>query len=206
MVIMYNGKATESDWVTMQWLHCCNVVHCFMTTHTVLPNIVTVHKRVEIKMVNKSVPLHKFTDLCQEFMWLTLSSTDNPSPLFDAIVPIALGCQLSSAFVTYRYSNKLAATLIKKIKRSVPAWFFGYWINIQGYRLEMVCKLMESFDVDATLLARFSKFDSITLTVMTTFCDSDKQLDSVEANLGIDQGWEANSDVFGGPRVDVVGP
>jgi hypothetical protein len=71
MVIMYNGKATESNWVTMQRLHHCNVVHCFMTTHTVLPNIVTIHKRVKIEMADKSVPPHKFTDLCQEFMWLT---------------------------------------------------------------------------------------------------------------------------------------
>jgi hypothetical protein len=56
----------------------------------------------------------------------------------------------------------------------------------------MVCKLMESFDVDATLLARFSEFDPATLKVTTTFGDVDKQLDSVEANLGIDQGWNAD--------------
>jgi hypothetical protein len=121
-------------------------------------------------------------------MWLTSSSTDNLIPLFDAIVPIALGHQLGSAIVTYCSDNQLAAALIKKIKCSIPAWFFGYWINVQGYRLEMVCKLMESFDVNATLLACFSKFDSLTLTVTTTFEDSDEQLDSVEVNLGIDQG------------------
>ena len=44
MVILYNCKATESNWVTMQQLRCCNAVHCFMTTHTVFPNIVTIHK------------------------------------------------------------------------------------------------------------------------------------------------------------------
>jgi hypothetical protein len=69
----------------------------------------------------------------------------------------------------------------------------------------MVHKLMESFYVDAALLACFSEFDSATLTGTTTFGDSDEQLDSMETNLGIDQGWEANSEVFGGPRVDVVG-
>ncbi len=69
----------------------------------------------------------------------------------------------------------------------------------------MVRKLMESFDVDAALLARFSEFDSATLFVMNTFGDSDEQLDSVEADLGIDQGWEADSKVFRGTRVDVVG-
>jgi hypothetical protein len=95
VVVMYNSKATESDQVTMQWLHCCSVFHCFMTTHTMLPNIVTIHKQVEIEMANKSVPPHKFTDLCQAFMWLTSSSTDNPIPLFDAIIPFALGPQLA---------------------------------------------------------------------------------------------------------------
>ncbi len=58
MVVMYNAKATESNWVTMQRLCHCNVVHCFITTHTVLPNIVTVHKQVKIEMTIKSVPLH----------------------------------------------------------------------------------------------------------------------------------------------------
>jgi hypothetical protein len=205
MVIMYNGKATESDRVTMQQLRHCIVVHCFMTTHTVLPNIITIHKRVKIEMAHKSVPPHKFTELCQEFMWLTLSSTDNPIPLFDAIIPIAFGHQLGSAIVTYRSDNESAAALIKKIKCSIPAWFFGHWINVQGYRLELVCKLIESFDVDATLLACFSEFNSTTLIVTTTFGDSDEQLDSVEVNLGIDQRWEANSEVFGGPMVDMVG-
>jgi hypothetical protein len=111
----------------------------------VLPKILTIHKQVKIEMADKSVPPHKFTDLCQEFMWLILSSTDNPIPLFDAILPIASGHQLGSAIVTYHSDNESAAALIKKIKRSVAAWFFGYWINVQGCRLEMVCALMEFF-------------------------------------------------------------
>ena len=69
----------------------------------------------------------------------------------------------------------------------------------------MVCKLMESFDVNAALLAWLSEFDSATLTVMTTFGDPDKQLDRVDADLGIDEGWEANLEVFGDARVGVVG-
>jgi hypothetical protein len=56
------------------------------------------------------------------------------------------------------------------------------------YRLKMVQKLMESFDVDAALLACFSKFDPATLTVITTFDNADEQLESEKANLGIEQG------------------
>ncbi len=48
-----------------------------------------------------------------------------------------------------------------------------------GYRLEIVQRLMESFDISAALLARFSEFDPITLTVQTTFGDVNKQLDVV---------------------------
>jgi hypothetical protein len=51
-----------------------------------------------------------------------------------------------------------------------------FWLlqNVIGYRLEMVQKLMESFDVNAALHARFSEFDPITLTVKTTYGDIDK--------------------------------
>jgi hypothetical protein len=59
----------------------------------------------------------------------------------------------------------------------------------------MVKKLMESFDIDAALLAQFSVFDPVTLTVKTTFGDVDEQLDWVEEDLGINQGWNANSEL-----------
>jgi hypothetical protein len=48
------------------------------------------------------------------------------------------------------------------------AWFFVHcWRLVLGYKLEMVRKLMESFDVDAALLAHFSEFNTKTLTVKT---------------------------------------
>jgi hypothetical protein len=58
----------------------------------------------------------------------------------------------------------------------------------------MVQTLMESFNTNAALLARFSKFDDITLKVKTSFCDEDQYLKSMEADLGIDQGWAADYD------------
>ncbi len=63
-------------------------------SHTVLTNIATVHKCVEIKMEDKSKSLHKFTDLCHKFMWLELShESESPKFLFDAIIPIVSGHQ-----------------------------------------------------------------------------------------------------------------
>ncbi len=71
------------------------------------------------------------------------------------------------------------------------------------YRLEMVRKLIESFDINAALLARFSEFDSTTLTVTTTFGDVNEQLESIKADLGIDQGWYTNLEGDNGNKVDL---
>jgi hypothetical protein len=72
------------------------------------------------------------------------------------------------------------------------------------YRLEMVQKLMASFDINAALLAQFSEFDSTTLTVITTFGDVNKQLESAEVHLGIDQGWYADLEGDNGNKVDLI--
>jgi hypothetical protein len=65
-----------------------------MISHTVIPNIATVQKWVEIKMDNKNIPPHMFTDLCREFMWLKSAFTDLVllcNPLFNAINPAVSG-------------------------------------------------------------------------------------------------------------------
>jgi hypothetical protein len=65
MVVVYNGEAANSDSVNMQCLCWVNVIHAYMISHAVLPNISCIHKQVEIEMEDKSKPLHKFTDLCR---------------------------------------------------------------------------------------------------------------------------------------------
>jgi hypothetical protein len=206
MVVMYNGWATNSDRVMMQWLRWVNIIHSYMMLHSVLPNIVCIHKRIKIKMDDRSKPLHKFTDLCRKVMCLSSTAADGTSkPLSKAIIPIVLRHQQGSAIITYRTNNIEAASLIWKLRRSVAGWFFGYWINVMHCRLEMVQKLMESFDVDAALLTCFSKFDPAMLTITTTFGDVNKQLKSVKADLGIDQGWYTDLKGESGNKVDVVG-
>jgi hypothetical protein len=66
--------------------------------------------------------------------------------------------------------------LVKKIKRRVAAWFYGYWITVWKYRQKMVKKLMESFGCNAALLVHFSVFDPITLIAHTAFEDVDEQV------------------------------
>jgi hypothetical protein len=127
MVIMYNRKATDSNCITMQQLRRDNVIHTYMMSHTVLPNIAIVHKCVKIKMEDICKPIHKFTDLCRKFMWLKSSHKgESPKFLFNAIIPIVSGHQQGCVILTYRTDNKEAAALGKKSRRSVAAWFFRY--------------------------------------------------------------------------------
>jgi hypothetical protein len=107
MVVMYNGRATDSDCITMQQLRRVNVIHTYMMSCTVLPNIATVHKRVKIEMEDKSRPPHRFTDLCREFMWLKLPYEGETSKfLFNAIIPIVSGHQQGCVIDTYCTDNK----------------------------------------------------------------------------------------------------
>ncbi len=157
-------------------------------------------------MEDKSRPPHKLTDLCREFMSLKSPHEGESSKFFlEAIIPIVSGHHQGCAIVTYCMDDKEAAALVKKIRHSVAAWFIGYWQNVMGYRLAMVKKLMESFDVDAALLARFFEFDPVTLTVQMTFGDGDKQFNSIEVGFRINQGWTADLEDKDGDRVDVVG-
>ena len=181
-------------------------MYSFMLAYTVLPSIVTVHKRVEMEMEDGSKPPHKFTDLCREFMGLDAPDKDGKAhTLFKAIMPNVSGQHAGSATVTYRSDTSKAVDLAKKIRHSPPAWFFGYWTRVRKYKLSMVQKLMESFDLDSALLAHFAVFDTATLTVQTEYGDTDEHLENIEADLGIHQGWAADSEIDSDTRIDVVG-
>jgi hypothetical protein len=90
MIVMFNGRATDSDWVTMQRLCRVNVMYSFMLSHTQSPNISVIHKQVEVEMEDGSKLLHKFTDLCWEFMLLTGRATEGAKELFlfDAVIHV----------------------------------------------------------------------------------------------------------------------
>ncbi len=75
-------------------------------------------------------------------------------------------------------------------------------MKVCKYKLEMVQKPMESFDVDAALLAHFLEFNTMTLFATTKFGDEDEQLNGIEADLGI---YQADLEDRKGNGVDVVG-
>jgi len=209
MVVMYNGRVTDGDRCTLQRLRRCNVVYNDKLDSVVIPNIVTVHKRVEVRMEDTGIRApHKFTSLNREFMMLSdpiLSAKGEVVYAFDAIIPIIVGPNSGGATLTFRRDNAYANALVRKIKTNVAAWFFGFWRQKQGYRLEMVQSLMESFSIEASHLAQFSTFDPITMTVDAEFGDADGQLEGVELELGIDRDWEADMEGNDGRTIDVVG-
>ena len=131
MVIMFNGRVTDGDRVTLQRIWQCNVVYSNKLDSVVILNIVTVHKRVEVRMedVGTRAP-HKFTSLNREFMMLAdpiLSAKGEVVYAFDAIIPILMGPNSGGATLTFRRDNVYANALVKKIKTNVAAWFFRFW-------------------------------------------------------------------------------
>ena len=186
MVVLFNGRATDGDRITMQQLRRLNVTHAFYTAFTIIPSIVCVHKSVEIQVEDGMVDEHKYTDICREVQWLLCSQN---KPLFDAITPIESGYHTGSAMLTYRSDNKEAAILARKIRTDPAGWFFGYWRQVKKYRLNMVQKLMECFEYGDRLLAAAADFDPVTLTVQARFHDNEADLDKAEMAFGIDQEW-----------------
>jgi hypothetical protein len=146
-----------------------------MLACAMISNIVTVHKRVKIDMADGSNPPHKFTDLRWKYMWLTASSSDDTVvPLFDVVIPFLSRQWSGGAVATYHSDNEQAVELIKKIKLSIASWIFGCWVKVCQYKLVMVQKLIESFDVHATLLTQFSVFNTKTLDDTMEFGDAGK--------------------------------
>jgi hypothetical protein len=63
MIVMFNNRVTDSDWVTMQRLCRVNGMYSYMLSHIQIPSISVVHKQDEVEMEDGSKPLHNFTDL-----------------------------------------------------------------------------------------------------------------------------------------------
>jgi hypothetical protein len=69
----------------------------------------------------------------------------------------------------------------------------------------MVQSLMESFDTNQAIFSQYLTFNPDTLTIEAEFGDTDKELESMESDLGIDQGWLADMEEGVEGRLAVVG-
>jgi hypothetical protein len=200
VVVLHNGNRMDVDRTVMQCFCRCNVVHKDTTAAFTLPLIKNVHKLVEVQMANPNMrPPYKFTDLCHEIIGITIPSKDpvrdcHQAFVFDAIILIQSGYAARGATVTIRADCVNANKLLTKMKQGIVPWMFHYWSVVQGYKETCIKSLMESFDTDAALLARFFSFDPDTLEVNTQFGDVDEYFKGMKADLGINQGWSANND------------
>jgi hypothetical protein len=104
------------------------------------------HKGVEVQMEDSlKAPPHKCIDLCREVLEIVaVLSLDDPGYGkkvvfgFDAIIPICTGTHSGSAILTFCSNCKYAIDLARKMKKSPPAWWFGYLRTICGYDLQTV--------------------------------------------------------------------
>ncbi len=131
---------------------------------------------------------------------------DTEKYAFNAILPILKGNNRGNAMITYRANSVYSKSLAKKIAKNLPGWVFGYLRQVCGYNLSMVQTLMESFKIHQVGLTCFSTFDPESLVVTTKFGKTDKLLESMEADLRIDQVfWAADKEDGDGCQVNVEG-
>jgi hypothetical protein len=124
---------------------------------------------------------------------------------FDSCIPNLSGQNSGSVTITFRSDCKYSIGLAPKMKKSPPSWWFGYLRQVQKYNLMTVQSLIESFNTNQAIFSQYSTFDPDTLTVEAEFGDTDKQLESMESDLGIDQGWLADMEEGKGGQLAVVG-
>jgi hypothetical protein len=91
MVVNFNGQPTYSDRVTMQHLCQVNIIYAYHLSSTVILDVATVHKRVEVEIEDGSRPPYKFTDLLRQAMALMVTGNDGTSrPAFNAMILVLL--------------------------------------------------------------------------------------------------------------------
>jgi hypothetical protein len=130
--------------------------------------------------------------LQQEFYDLL---TPSNTGVIDAIIPRLRGMSAGSADVTVRIRDAEAVEIARNIAHCPAAWWWGLW-KLKGYTLGTIQALMESFDLDAAMLAGHSKFNAEDWTVETAFGRDDDFLDKEEALLSSeDEEDSVNSDV-----------
>ncbi len=120
MVVLYDGKPTESDHNTIQCLRQCNIIYSYSIASKILPFVETVHKQVKVWIEDVTDPYpFKFTDFSQELWELRVPLEDNNPQAgkgdvfaFDSYVPILLGQNSGSVTITFwsncKYSIGLA--------------------------------------------------------------------------------------------------
>ena len=192
ILFISTGQTEPGNVTTVQRYKTLHVKISGKTEFINMSDVVNLFKKVEIRMADGGKPHRKFTSLQQEFYDLL---TPSNTCVINAIIPRLRGMSAGSADVTVRIKDAEAVEIARNIAHCPAAWWWGLW-NLKGYTLGTIQALMESFDLDATMLAGHSKFNAEDWTVETAFGRDDDFLDREEALLSSEDEEEgANSDV-----------
>ena len=126
--------------------------------------------------------------------------TPSGNQLVHGICPRLRGPNAGSVDITVLTKDGEAVDLARKIAANPCSWWWHVW-TLKGYTLGTKQSLMESFDLEAAMLAPQTKFDNETLEVSGHFGNEDKFLDEAEEWLDSDDEDAGNDQ---GPLIDVA--
>jgi hypothetical protein len=108
-------------------------MHTDTIASLVLLHVKLLHKQVKVRMEDISVtPPYKYTNLSRVTLALLVELSEDDSWYgievfdFDAMVPISSGINSVGTTITYWADSAYSVSLAKKIRKSPPAWWFGY--------------------------------------------------------------------------------
>ena len=188
VLLIPTGQVEQGHITTLQRYKTLHVKISAKMEFLNMPDVTNLFKTVEVRMADGLKPHRKFTCLQQEYFDLM---TPSGTRVIDAIIPRLRGMSAGSADVTMRIRDAEAVEIARNIAYCPAAWWWGLW-TLKGYALGMIQALMESFDMDAALLAGHSTFNTENWTVETVFGRDDDFLEREEALLSSDEEDENN--------------
>ena len=207
MIQVFQGGVSSCDRHTVQRLRRFHVQYCSVLIDIILPHIVELNHEVEVRIdpdwIGKSKPPSKFTSLLRELRRLTVEvpvagkhGVTEALPIFHSVIPTTNGLDAGTAKATVRADCKEAIDRVHEIKKCLAGWMFHKWRQIDHYSERTAQTLMEGFETDAALMARFSVFNVRTMTIQAEFVDNDNFLEEMAADMDLDEDFnDGDADV-----------
>ena len=207
MIQVFQGGVSSCDRHTVQRLRRFHVQYCSVLIDIILPHIVELNHEVEVRIdpdwIGKSKPPSKFTSLLRELRRLTVEvpvagkhGVTEALPIFHSVIPTTNGLDAGTAKATVRADCKEAIDRVHEIKKCLAGWMFHKWRQVDHYSERTAQTLMEGFETDAALMARFSVFNVRTMTIQAEFVDNDNFLEEMAADMDLDEDFnDGDADV-----------
>ena len=86
--------------------------------------------------------------------------------------------------------------MVHEMKKCLAGWMFHKWRQVDHYSERTAQTLMEGFETDAALMAKFSVFDVQNMTIQAEFVDQDIFLEDMAAEMELDEDFnDGDADV-----------